>query len=356
MPNPIPIHSLHYGTSKKPRFDLVCYEALYRIGVQARLWAYRHHVIPIRRLPVPVISIGNLTTGGTGKTPVTINLAQFLESRGLRVAVLSRGYAGRVRTNFHEADSPDYGDEPFLIQQQLARGKVFVGKDRVFTGNKAVQVFQPNVILMDDGFQYIRLHRDINILLVDADYGFGNGHLLPAGPLREPVAEIRRADRILLTRKNSSLYERSIREHLKQQNSQERIPVAYCPFRPTGLLRAATQYPAPLEYLHQKPIFLLSGIAQPNAYEAMIQESLQAKLLEHFVFPDHHRYSPQDIAALVDKLQSHPDVPLVTTEKDWVKLAEIFPSELSQRTYLLRIRPIFDWTDLLAPIESLLKA
>jgi tetraacyldisaccharide 4'-kinase len=321
--------------------------AFYRRIVEARLLLYQWHILPTRRLPVPVISLGNLTTGGTGKTPLTLSLAQYLERKGLRVAVLSRGYGRSVRTRCHQASGPEYGDEPWWIQSHLNTGQVFVGSDRVFVGHHAIKDMQPDVILLDDGYQYLRLYRDLNLLLVDGERQWGNGHLLPAGPLREPIKYISRSHAILMTKTVTP--EAMTRLQAEMSRYPGNIPVWPCPIEPLDLWHADSKQLYPLSLLRHAPTVLLSGIANPDGFETMVMHITENAVFHHARFPDHVRYSHMHLANLDRHLQQNPTALLVTTEKDWVKLDGVLPLSWRKRTYILRLMPQIDWEPLLLP-------
>ncbi len=322
-------------------------EQAYHLAVRARLWAYEQGLLKTHRVPVPVISVGNLTVGGTGKTPVVIALAHYLEQQGKTVAVLSRGYKRIRRTRFHEANHPDYGDEPFLIQQKLSQGKVFVGSDRVYTARKALEICQPDLILLDDGFQHLRLHRDVNILLIDAHEGLGNAHLLPVGSLREPLSSLKRADWILLTEKTPSptglleAYRRQLAPYLDEHLVQP------CPFQSDTLWVPETGKTISFENLQATALLLLSGIAKPKRFEAMLKEKTLLPIHHHFIFPDHAVYTAVSLQPVWEMLQAHPGRLLVTTEKDWVKLVRFLPEPLKSHCRVLHLEPVFSWARLL---------
>jgi tetraacyldisaccharide 4'-kinase len=349
--NQTQVNSLHYGPNAKVGPALLCCEAFYRLGVAVRLLLYRTQVLKTQKLSVPVICVGNLTTGGTGKTPVVISLGQFLEARGLRVAVLSRGYGAAVSTEFHEANSLDYGDEPYLIQKQLKTGKVFVGKNRVHTGEQAIVRFRPDVILMDDGFQHLRLHRDLNILLVDGEHGFGNQHLLPAGPLREPLSEMSRAHWILLTRKPSPEQERSIRSTINNLKKTAVAKIAACPIGPIGFWHPFSQTLEPLASLVNHSLVLLSAIAQPAAFEQMVHDNVTAQVITHFALRDHQQLNAKSLEKVFSTLNTNADAKLITTDKDWVKLQAVLPKAFHQRVYVFRVEPVIDWTPILEKLS-----
>ncbi len=350
----IKINSFHYDDPEKTisGANAIWFrvaETLYRQAIKWWLKFYKLNWLKTHRLPVPVISIGNLTTGGTGKTPIVIAMAQFLEAHGMKVAVLSRGYGSQTDVTFHEADKPQYGDEPYLIQQSLKkRSKVYIGKDRVYTGQMAMTVFRPDIILLDDGFQHLRLHRDLDILLVDGSRGFGNGHLLPVGPLREPISSLQRASHILLTKDIAPETQETLQNtlnHLKLDH----IPVSTCPFESLGFFSALSRTDQPEALSGESPIILLSGIAQPADFEAMVKRHYEGDILAHFKFTDHQIYDDSLLEPVIQRLKEDPTADLVTTEKDWVKLKEILPRRYHPRVWLLKIKPIFDWEPLLTP-------
>lgn len=347
------IHTLHYQDDGTRNPALNICEKAYESVVRLWLWGYKAGLLPVYRLPVPVISIGNLTTGGTGKTPITIALAQALEAAGLKVAVLSRGYKSARGMRFHEADNHAYGDEAFLIQQHLRQGKVFVGRDRVWVGKKVVTQFRPEVILLDDGYQHLRLHRDINLLLVDGEWGFGNRRLLPAGPLREPLEGMRRADWVLLTKAITPQKHQEIQALMASVGVDSSTPLLACPFYPMALWCPQQQQPYPLTHLAETSVALLCGIAQPATFQAMVVAHTQAIIKQMFVFADHTVYSAQTLAPVHAYLQAHPETALITTEKDWVKLATCLDPVIHARVFVLRIEPQFENNTLIQAIIAL---
>jgi len=209
------IESIINSKEKNPASSLVSVlsaaSALYGTAQRLRAGCYRQNLLRSQKLPCSVISVGNITVGGTGKTPMTIYVVRMLQQAGVRVAVISRGYKGSAEKDGGVVsdgrhilmDSEQAGDEPFLIASRLKNIPVIVGKNRFKAGLLAVSKFQPDVIVLDDAFQHLRLKRDIDLVLLDCARPFGNSHLLPRGKLREPVEALTRATACILTRAQS---------------------------------------------------------------------------------------------------------------------------------------------------------
>lgn len=281
---------------------------LYRLALAFRELRLRRGWEPVRHLRFPVISIGNLSTGGAGKTPFTIALARALTARGFAVDVLSRGYgrrsnaAGRV----DPAGSPeDFGDEPLLIARE-AGVRVYVARQRYDAGLLAEEPIthdSPRVHVLDDAFQHRQLQRDVNILLVNCqDWG---GRLLPAGNLREPIAAAKRADVIAIPESDTEL-EAELR------------------------VRGWT---GPVWRLHRRmevpqvegPVVAFCGIARPEQFFAGL-EAARLRLASRIVFRDHHRYTPRDLDRLQNAARSADAVALITTAKDHIRLERLLAS------------------------------
>jgi tetraacyldisaccharide 4'-kinase len=299
---------------------LTLISSLYKQAVIFRNQAYHKGFLHARKLSIPVISIGNLTVGGTGKTPMTIYLARLLQSMGKRVGVLSRGYRGaapgavnvvsdgkKVRLVPGEA-----GDEPFLIAQKLPGIVVLTGKDRGLAGEYAQNNFSIDVALLDDGFQHIKLKRDLDILLLDGRSPLGNGYLLPRGNLREPPESIRRAHLVLVTHADKN-YEK-IKSIIHTFNLN--VPVFFADYIPVGLENLTSQEKLSLDFLHGKAVKALAGVARPEYFVSFLSQ-MGAKVKETLFFPDHHFYHPKELTT-IDKNSI-----FVTTEKDAVKLKSL---------------------------------
>lgn len=329
---------------------------LYRMVVQFRVWMYDKRVIRNHALGCLVVSIGNLSCGGTGKTPVVEVFARTLASRGRRVAILSRGYRSKERTFseklshiFHHrrieappkvvSDGRDLllnseyaGDEPYMLASNLHDVAVVVDKDRVKSGIYAIDHFQSDVIILDDGFQYLMLKPHINIVLVDATDPFGNGHVLPRGILREPIKNIRRADYIFLTKSDGSHrighLKRFIRRHTR------RAEIIECCHKPRHLVELQSRKTVPLSTLRQTKVAALSAIARPDSFEKFL-EDFGAELVLKDHFADHHRYTQQEIIDFVNQAKAAGAEIIVTTEKDAVRIPRLDRCDVP--LYFLRI-------------------
>ncbi len=339
--------SLHYQQGLTPLLlPLLPLEWGYRLAVSARLLAYRWGWLKRYCPTVPVISIGNLTTGGTGKTPVVIEIARGLVKVGKTVVILSRGYGAPEPLPYARALDPKHGDEAYLMQQQVPEAIVIVGRDRVHTLQKAVKDYRPDVVLLDDGFQYLRLQAGLNILLIDGGLMLGNGHLLPVGPLREPVSQIARADLILITKTVTTEALQTVEQWAKRYAVKlPKLPLQVLPagFRVTGLKDFNERPVQELEALRTRPVIAFSAIAQPGQFEKDLE--LQGfRVLKHFRFADHHVYTQTDMDMMVEVL-THVEAEqplLITTQKDWVKARILLPPAWQDALYKLEVAPALD--------------
>jgi tetraacyldisaccharide 4'-kinase len=321
--NKAAVEEVMYGRTKAPLLALLLLflSLLYRLAVRIRLLAYRLGLIRKRRLPIPVISVGNITIGGTGKTPAVILIADFLRRRGKRPVILSRGYgrqdaASVVVAEGPAADPDETGDEPALMAAHLQDVPVVVGKDRFSAGMHACELFRPGVAILDDGYQHIRLARDLNIALVDGADPFGSGRLFPAGILREPPGELRRADAVVITRSDRSPDLHRLRSQIGRCTA---APLFTARHEPAGLVDLATGEMRPAASLGGMPVFAFAGIARPERFFSQLT-SLGAVLRGSAAYADHYHYRPEDLAALFRRRDENGAVLLVTTEKDGVKL------------------------------------
>lgn len=308
----------------------------YGIGVAVRNTLYRQGVYKSRRLPCKVISVGNLTVGGTGKTPMAIDIAQRLRGLGMRAAVMSRGYGGRrqkasgiVSDGQHiRMSAQEAGDEPVLMAQRLPGVPVLVGKDRYRAGMTAIERFGTEVLVLDDAFQHLALYRDWNLVLLDATHPFGNRHLLPRGLLREAPAALRRADTIVLTRCDGPGMSQQNRRRLNFLTTGKRV---FCCRhivaglvvlgKPTAKLLDAATLGQAHDDLNGRRVLAFSGIAGNETFQEMV--SVQGcDVVKRLSFHDHHRYSDRELSAILEMACRCDCDLVVTTEKDLVRIGE----------------------------------
>jgi tetraacyldisaccharide 4'-kinase len=283
------------------------------------------------KLPLEVISVGNLSMGGTGKTLAVMKLARELTATGKKVVILSRGYRRRSHDAVAVVSTEDgvrltpeeAGDEPCLLAISLPGVPVLVGKNRRLTGRYALEHFHPDVLLLDDGFQYWRLHKDKEIVLLDALQPTAREALLPRGLFREPWAHLLRAHEVWVT--HAELAPPARLHHLKQRTAifAPRATLRFTAHRPLHL-RAQDGREAPLDTLHGRKILALSGLGNPAQFEKML-EGLGAQVTP-CRYPDHHPYAPEDVAAIQAQLTD--DMLLVTTPKDAIRLPADLPFPL----------------------------
>ena len=292
-----------------------------------------------KRLPCPVISVGNITVGGTGKTPLVITLARGLMNRSIPVAILSRGYKGKGSSEPFVSDgeaillSPEAsGDEPFLMANALKGIPVLIGKDRFTNWELALQRFGVRGILLDDGYQHLQLHRDLNILLIDSRIGFGDHHLLPRGVLREPLQHLDRAHLFILTKIEHLEVCQPLEKMLQEIHPSS--PVFHSHYDPRGLIGPEGEWEEPPS-LRGKKVLAVSGIANPDYFSSLIKKC-GMEIVGEMTFPDHHRFTVKDLVS-IEKEGKETDW-IVTTEKDMVKLKMLRMDHLRLRALRIEMK------------------
>ncbi|MCX5666247.1 MAG: tetraacyldisaccharide 4'-kinase [Candidatus Omnitrophica bacterium] len=286
------------------KFVLYLISLIYGLVILLRRLLYKLHIFKTRKAPLKVISVGNVTLGGTGKTPFTILLAKILEEELKRnVCVLIRGYGW---------------DEQEMLKRNLADVPVLVGQDRFRSSNKAVRLYGSDTAVLDDGFQHWELARDLDIVLVDSRNPFGNGHLFPRGVLRESKRSLGRADVIVLTKNNGSVTGiENVRKEISAINRSAIVLEAV--HAPKHLYEGRARRVHDLSTIRGKRVILLSSIGDPLYFEETVK-GLGSEVIEHIKFPDHHDYRKRDIERVTARCNDKQFDLIITTEKDIVKL------------------------------------
>jgi tetraacyldisaccharide 4'-kinase len=318
---------------------------LYRIVIVVRARLYAREMLASRQLPCRVVTIGNITVGGTGKTPTVGLVAGAFAGAGLHTAVLSRGYGGTSRGPLIVSDRDEVlatakqaGDEPFMLAQDLSGIPVITSRDRYRGGMLACERFNPHVLVMDDGFQHLRLKRDLDIVLINARNPFGCGALLPRGILREPLAALRRARIIIITKVEPSGEPGELIELIADIHPA--AAVFFARFKPTALLYPASGKNLDLESVRGRIAAGLCSIGDPGGFFSMLAD-LGVSYSRPLVFPDHHRYSTRDERTIAERA-AQVDY-LITTQKD---IAKMSPDMLEIPNLLvLQVRQTIDGHD-----------
>jgi tetraacyldisaccharide 4'-kinase len=354
---------------------LVPLSHLYGLGMSVRERLYALGILQQRALSATVISIGNLTVGGTGKTPIVIALANALLQKGRRVGVVSRGYKRSTGSEVMEVSDGSFpgtrppwshfdplhvkgkgspgqtpwplghsaaetGDEPLLIAERCPGAPVAVGRHRHAAGRYLLDRYGIDTLVVDDGFQHLSLKRDVDILLLDATAPFGNGYVLPRGRLRERLSALARASLIMVTRARQAVDFHDVVARIARL--APRTPVCVTDFTPSLLLKiGSVETQAPTE-LKGERVLLLSAIGNPASFRTLI-ERLGSVVVDHCIFPDHHFYSAQDVqevAAVAAKLRANR---IVTTEKDAVKLRCM--RQVTDHMHVWAVRVDVEWLE-----------
>ena len=328
---------------------LKCLSVVFALVVSLRYALYRTGVLRRFPLGVQVISIGNVTAGGTGKTPVTEIFARTLAEEGRKVAILSRGYRRkeapwwqRMFTQVIDPplvvsdgrrvllDAATGGDEPYMLASNRPGVAVVVDRNRVKAGRYAVKRLGCDTLILDDGFQYQRLRHSIEVVLVDSTNPFGNGNMLPRGVLREPARHLKRADIIFLTKCRGDVS--AVREEIRQYNGT--ADIVECNHSPRVLKDVWSREEHPLSWLDGKTVCTLSGIASPKGFENSLRH-LGAKVVWCERYADHHRYDASEVLYALNRTADMGADALVTTEKDAVRFPRFETSPV--RCLYLRI-------------------
>jgi tetraacyldisaccharide 4'-kinase len=333
----------HDFRAKFTRAFLFGSSKIFQVIVKIHRWLINVRIFRDKTLGVQVIAIGNLTLGGTGKTPVVEKFARELRDAGRNVAILSRGYRSKPPP-FHVwllnkillredqtpprvvsdgksllLDSEMAGDEPYMLASNLKDVVVLVDKDRVKSGRYAIEKFGCDTLLLDDGFQYWKLRgRRHDVVLVDRQQPFGNEHIFPRGTLREPHSHLARAHTIFITKSDGNTGE--LRARISKFNSSAAI--IECVHHPLYFEDVFTGEQASLDFLRGKKVASLSGIAQPEGFEQMLVK-LGGELVYSKRFADHHRFTQQEILNTINRSKKRAAQIIITTQKDAVRFPKI---------------------------------
>ncbi|MDR2982431.1 MAG: tetraacyldisaccharide 4'-kinase [Puniceicoccales bacterium] len=329
---------------------------IFALAVRIRFFLYDNRILQDTPLGCKVVVVGNITMGGTGKTPVTEKMARVLSERGRKVAILSRGYksrsdplvkkfwrwlthgekpAPRVVSDGTKLllDSDEAGDEPYMLARNLLPlgVVVIVNKNRVEAGVFALKKFHIDTILLDDGMQYLPLRGQINLLLIDKTNPFGNGNMIPRGILREPIRNIRRGSYVFLT-KSDGVPDPSLVKTIQDNNAG--VHIIECTHQPKLLSSLDGLVMLPLDYLKGRRVATFSGIATPERFEDFVRR-YGGQILYNQRFLDHHRFSENDLVDVFDEAVASDAEFVVTTEKDAVRIDQTKKRKLP--LYYLRL-------------------
>lgn len=332
------ITQMHYQRdSKGVLFDILKFcSYFYGFGSRMKNFLYDNKILKPKKVNAYVISVGNMTTGGVGKTPVVSEIAKYLVNLGQRVAIVSRGYGGKLDNSKINMisdgtsvyfDAVQAGDEPYWLAENTQGAYVFTCRDRYLAAKMAVEKFGIQVIILDDGFQHRKLHRDLDIVLMDSVKGFGNEHLLPAGPLREGPEALERIDKLVVVSK--SVKHETAERVAKIMQKRLNIPTSVCYTEPDYVYNIKTGQ----RLMEGLAVTAMCAIGQPQQFYDFLSDYQVVKTV---TFDDHHQYAPIDIVDISGSI--------ITTEKDAVKLARFDRDNI----YALKLKTVID-------VENLLK-
>lgn len=335
------ITQIHYQRDPEGiLFDLLKFcSYFYGIGSKLKNFFYDKKIIKPKKIRAFVISVGNMTTGGVGKTPVVSEIAKYLIAHGKKVAIVSRGYGGRLSNRSINMisdgvsiyfDALQAGDEPYWLSEHTPNCYVFTCRDRYLASKYAVDKFGVDVIILDDGFQHRKLHRNLDIVLMDSVKGFGNENLLPAGPLREGAEALDRIDKFVVVSKSTN--HETAQKVAKIMQKRLKIPTHICYTEPDYVYNIKTGQ----RLMEGLTVTAMCAIGQPQQFYDFLKEY---NVVNKITFDDHHQYTPIDIVGIPDSI--------ITTEKDAVKLARFDRDNI----YALKLKTAIDVEALLEDVN-----
>lgn len=347
------------------------FSSIYALGVNVKLSLYRMGILEQHKLPCHVISLGNITVGGTGKTPTAQRLARLIHDMGYRVVILNRGYRAAWQGDVGLVSdgqkiymtAAEAGDEAYLLAKSLPGIPVVIGRERAVSGEYAVKKLNAEVIILDDAYQHWQLARDLDIVLIDALNRFGNNFLLPRGTLREPLTNLNRAHAFLLTKVDQTTDNArdSIRDTLIQYNDKALIVESI--HRPRWFIEIESWYKGvrdcgiALDTVRGQTVVAISAIGNPSSFEQTIAD-IEVNVIDSLRFPDHHHYTMSEMQWAMERAMEKGADALVTTEKDAVKIpAEFIHSHRPLPVYVLGIEVRFldGYEEFMQLIEKTLK-
>jgi len=323
------------------RFILYPLSLLYQVSLFIREYFYKIHLLKTRSLPCKIISVGNITVGGSGKTPTVEYLSKLLQSKGKKVGIISRGYRRNSKNTLIVTDGKTkpktwrtFGDEPYLLAQKLDNVPIIVGKSRYEAGTKMIENFNPDIIIMDDGFQHISLSRDLDIVLVNSKDTQALHRLIPVGMLREPISNLSRADLVVLTKTNihkPTDYLINIIENVNCPTINNKIELDNILFNNDG-----KSYD--LEIINSKNVYIFSALGDHEGFEK-IMENTRAIIVGHDKYLDHYIYTSDDLKRIEKNAKKNGAHFIITTEKDIVKTKD-YNSKIG--IYAVRMKMVFE--------------
>jgi tetraacyldisaccharide 4'-kinase len=299
---------------------------IFWVVIQARILLYKYGFFRSHTFPSLVISVGNLALGGTGKTPLVIALANWLHDQDVKVAILTRGYGRRtsdtqlINLNKTKSDWENYGDEPFLMTKKLPEIPIAVDSNRIRGGKFLIQKSNPDVIILDDGYQHLAVNRDLNILLINSLNTVKELALLPLGNLREPWRSANRANMIIITKSNIFNPSPALLNKIEKTN----IPFYKGENLVENFLVDVKNQRVPIDTVKNKKTYLLSAIGDQQSF-AKTAGQLPVKVVGHQQFRDHYPFGQNDVSRILRKFSEHGADLIITTEKDLVRLENLLP-------------------------------
>ncbi len=313
---------------------------VYTKAMLKKMNTYLHRENGQTKLPVKVLSIGNITVGGTGKTPMACYIAEYLYQSGYKAVLLNRGYKAKKEGEAAVLSDGKHcllsaaegGDEPYLLAKKLPYIPVVIGRKRSLTGQLAVQTFQPDILIMDDGFQHWAVYRDLDIVLIDSTNPFGNKKVIPGGILREPIEHLNRADLVILTKTDQIQSTEDVCETIRCYNKNAPIVESIHKIKGLCTYQSWAAGEPSWHMPKEKRAIAFSAIGNPASFHHLI-ETMGIEVAETYCFEDHHQYTVKEIEKIVHRAKQA-KMCIITTEKDAVKLSEIVKEEL---LYILTI-------------------